>query len=165
VAACHRVGPLPTIATATRATQTTFSESQEKAEAGNTCFPQTSLRDVGGLRHHPLPTRWAEPGDALRGSQSLHVARAQHPALLRCSLQRHEEGRQRGASGSHVAKWVTWTRKDHSFFAERLLRGFLTQSAGCGSEAGVFRLIKNRGSCLSSHLGNLLLFFNNNNSR
>lgn len=63
-----------------------------------------------------------------------------------------------GASSLHVAKWVTWTTKDHSFFAEQLLQSFLMQSAGCGSRAGVFRLIKKRGSCPSSRLENLFLF-------
>lgn len=80
-------------------------------------------------------------------------------APTRIPEERHEEEKQRGAGSSHVAKWVTWTRKNRSFSAERLLWVFLTQRAGCRRRAGVFRVIKNRGSRPSSHLENLFFFF------
>lgn len=57
----------------------TFSVSQEKAGAGNICFLQTNLCDVGGLGGHPLLTHWAEPWEAQQGSQSLTSATGAAP--------------------------------------------------------------------------------------
>lgn len=64
----------PLLPSATRGTQTTFSMSQEKAGAGNTCFRQTDPHNVGGLGAHPLLTHRAEPWEALQGSRSLASA-------------------------------------------------------------------------------------------
>lgn len=113
-----------------------------------------------------MGTAPALPCPALDLEKSLHQHRA-GAAIISTSIctptcipeQQREEERQRGAGRSHVAKWVTWTGKDHSVFAEQLLRVCLTQSADCGSRAVVFRLIKKRGSCLLSHLENFFCLF------